>query len=128
MRFVNDQRGVVVSWIVKLTIFLAVFCTVLFDAGAITTNYFGLQSTADDIALAMATIKESGDTFNQRVLEEEAAKLAEEADAKLISAELSFDGVIHIRLKRKATTLIVANLRPIRSWGRATVSGTASTN
>lgn len=117
-----------VSWIVKLAIFLAVFCTILFDAGSITTNYFGLQSTADDIAAAMATLKDSGDPFNSRILEEEAAKLAEGADAKLISAELAADGVIHIRLKRNATTLIVENLRPIRSWGKATASGTASTN
>lgn len=128
MRVVNDQRGVVVSWLVKLTIFLAVFCTILFDAGSITTNYFGLQSTADEIAAAMSTLKGSGDTFNHRILEEEAAKLAEGADAKLVSAELAADGVIHIRLKRKATTIIVGNFRPIRSWGKATASGTASTN
>jgi hypothetical protein len=124
----RDERGVVVSWIIKLLLGLAVFGAILFDAGSITTNYFGLQTTADEIAATMSTIERSGEAFNQRILEEGAAALAEEANAKLVSAEIDSQGIIRIRLKRKAGTLIVGNVGPIKSWGRATAGGQASTD
>ena len=128
MSRIKDERGIVVSWIVKLLLGLAVFGAMLFDAGSITTNYFGLQTTADEIAATMSTLERSGEAFNQRILEENAAALAREANAKLVSAELDSQGVIHIRLRRRARTLIVSNIGAIKDWGRATAAGKASTD
>ena len=125
----RDERGVVISWLVKLLLGLAVFGVILFDAGSIIVNFFGLDSAADEIAVAVSTSVRSGEIApNDRSSLETATKeLAKEAKAKLVSVNVDQDGVLHVRLKRTAKTLIVGRIGPIKKWAKATADGRAGT-
>ena len=122
----RDERGLLVSWLVKLVLGLAVAGVVLFDAGAIAVNAFTLSSTAGDIANALATsVQQSGSTsINENELEVQAKALANDVDAKLVSVEVDTTArVVRVTLRRKAGTLIVSHVGAIEKWGRATADG-----
>lgn len=122
----RDERGIIVSWLVKLAVGLAIVGVVLFDAGAIAVNAFTLSSTADDIANALATsVQQSGTaSVNQNQLEDQAQELADDAGAKLVSVTVDTNArIVKVRLRRRADTLIVRRVDPISSWGRSTADG-----
>lgn len=123
---VRDERGVLVSWLVKLLIGLAIAGVVLFDAGSIVVNDFTLSSSASDIANTLATsIQQSGSaTIDESSLQIEGRALAKDANAKLVSITVDRTArVVKVRLRRKAKTLIVSHIGPIEKWGRATADG-----
>jgi hypothetical protein len=122
----RDERGILVSWLVKLLLGLAIAGLVLFDAGAIAVNTFTLSSSANDIANALATsIQQSGSARpNEAALQDEGKELADEAGATLVSVSIDTQArVVKVRLRRRADTLIVSHVGPIEDWGRATADG-----
>ena len=124
----RDERGILVSWIVKLLIGLAVAAVVLFDAGSIAVNAFTLSSSATDIANALATtIQQSGSASpNEAQIENEARDLADDAGAKLVSVTIDKTSrTVKVELRRKADTLIVSRVGAIEKWARATAEGTS---
>lgn len=125
---VHDERGILVSWIVKLLLGLAVAAVILFDAGSIAVNAFTLSSSATDIANALATtIQQSGSaTINQSQIEGEARDLADDAGAKLVSVTIDKSArTLQVTLRRKADTLIVSRVGAIEKWARATAEGSS---
>ncbi len=127
MGIVGDQRGIIVGWLVKIVVALAVFAVIAYDAGSILVNYFNLDSKAEEIAVDLSTEIASGTQFPAQTLEGRARAAAQASGARLIRAELDEDGVLHIELRRRAKTLVVERLSPIRDWARATVDATAGT-
>jgi hypothetical protein len=122
MRF-QDERGGIVKWLISLVI----LGVVLFDAGSIVFNIFSIDAAADDIAVEVSTVGNLDAVANQNALKAEAARLAEEKNAKLVKFTVGTDGVIRLTLKRKANTLLVGRIDAISDWARATGEGTAST-
>src|SRR5215211_6811860 len=98
MGVLRNERGVIVDWFAKTILVLALFGVVLFDAGSLAINYFGLANTADDIAVALSTDVTGGAADTQQQVEEQAARLAQEAGARLVKAELDPEGQIYIKL------------------------------
>jgi hypothetical protein len=124
----TDERGVVVSWLVRLVLGLAVAGLVLFEVGAIAVNTFTLSSTANDIAIALSTsAAQSGAAGpDENQLQSEGEELAKAADAKLVSIEIdTSERVVHVTLRRRADTLLVQRFSAIKDWGRATADGQA---
>ncbi len=123
----RDERGVVISWLVKLLVAFAVAGVVLFDAGAIVVNSFTLSSTATDIANALATsAQQAGAAPNENQLEIEGRQLADDAGAKLVDVTVdSASHVIEVTLRRKARTLIVGRVDAIAKWARATADASS---
>jgi hypothetical protein len=124
----TDERGIVVAWLVRLVLGLAVAGLVLFEVGAIAVNTFTLSSTANDIAIALSTsAAQSGAAGpNEGQLQNEGEELAREAGAKLVSIEIDRnERVVVVTLRRKADTLLVQRFSAIRGWGRATAEGQA---
>ena len=124
----RDERGILVSWIVKLLLGLAVAAVILFDAGSIAVNAFTLSSSATDIANALATtIQQSGSaTPNQSQIQNEARDLADDAGAKLVSVTINTTArTVDVQLRRKADTLIVSRVGPIKKWAGATAEGSS---
>lgn len=113
----------IVGWLVKLIVGLALAAVVVFDGGSILVNFFTLDSTANDIANAVATDMASGTNPTSKALEDKAETLAEEANAKLLEFEISGDDVVHVKLRRKASTLVVGKIDWIDHWARATADG-----
>ena len=128
-RLHRDERGVIASWFARIAITTAVVGVILFDAGSIAVNFFGLDATADDIAVKVSnTAKGMADGANATTLEGEARALAKEADARLVEFEYSdVDNRITLTIKRKANTLIVSRISAIEDWGKATAESQAAT-
>jgi hypothetical protein len=134
----RDERGLITSWLVKIVIGMAVVALILFDGGSIAVNYFGLSSTAGDIAVSIATTLEQQPDLNRFTGEcgkngsgpvwcAQAAQLAAASDAKLVSASIDQTGVVHIKIKRVAHTLIVSHIGPISHWAKAVADGQSGT-
>src|SRR5918992_938714 len=101
----RNERGVIVNWLVKILLVCAIPGIVIFDAGSIATNFFGLDGVADDTALAVATSIQSGEiTPNPRLLEQTAREVAHPAGARVAEVTVDLEGVVHVTLKRDADT------------------------
>ena len=129
MRNLRDERGVVVNWLVKIVVVLAIVGVAIFDAGSIAVNFFGLDSAADEIAVILSTEIGSGSLSqsNSPQLLARAEELASERDARLKEVTFGTNGVVHVSLKRKAKTLVVGRIGPIKDWTRATAEGQSGT-
>jgi hypothetical protein len=120
----SDERGILVSWLVKLLLGLAIAGVILFEAGAIAVNTFTLSSTANDIAIALSTSVQQSGNPNLGQIQTQAKELAKEADAKLVDVELdTTERIVRVTLRRRADTLIVQHFAAIAGWGKATAEG-----
>jgi len=132
-RSIRDERGVVTGWFVRILLGLAVAGVVLFDAAALVINYFGLDSTADDMAIALTTEFDnvgtrpmvncdvrapSGPPFCQ-----EAHRLAQENSATLLEASIDQEAIVSIRLRRTADTVLVKRVGFLKKYGVARAQG-----
>lgn len=124
----GNERGVILNWLVKIILVLAIVGVVLYDVGAVVVNYVGLDSTADDIAIAIST-EVGGGATDQTQLEADAKALAHEAGARLIAVIIDPQAnTVSVKLKRTAKTLIVRRVEPLEDWGRATSTGRSGTD
>lgn len=137
----RNQRGVVFNWLLKLLLALAVGGVILFDAGSIAVNFFGLDSAADSVANRISTdiaggtipesdlrvIKQCPKTPRLNDLCTALQREARKEDARLVRTTVDQRGTLKIRLKRTADTLIVGKIGFIEGWADATVEGSAST-
>ena len=106
----------VAGWLFRVVLSFAVVGVLLFDTGAIAVNYLTLESTADDIANALETELES--VTNRSALREHAQVLAEEARARLLKAEVDPQGVLRLRVRRPAKTLLAHRVDALKKWTR----------
>lgn len=113
----------IVGWLVKLVVGLALAAVVVFDGGSILVNFFTLDSTAKDIANAVSTDLATGTSVNARVLEDKAEALAEDANARLLEFSVDNEKNVYVKLRRKASTLVVGKIDWIDHWARATAEG-----
>ncbi|MFN2388635.1 MAG: hypothetical protein ABR575_03375 [Actinomycetota bacterium] len=116
----RDERGVITSWLLKIVIGLAIFSVVIYDAGSIAVNFFGVDSAAEEIAVEISTDIASGVQLTSVQIEDRARELARERKARLLEATLDPEGVLVIKLRRRADTLIVGRISAVRHWARAT--------
>ena len=124
-----NEHGVIADWLLKLIAGIAIVGVIMFDAGSVLVNFFTLDSTAEDIAtsitLSLAN-KEIGAT--PREVELKAKELAKEAQVRLVKAEIDTEGVLHVKLRRTASTVVVSRIGPIEDWAKATADADASTS
>lgn len=137
----KDERGIIVNWLVKFVIALAIGGVILFDAGSIAVNFFGLNSAAEEVANRVSTdiasgsipesdlrlIKQCVKSPTVNLLCESINEEAKKEDARLAKTSVDQKGNLKIRLKRTADTLIVGKISFIEDWADATVEGSAST-
>lgn len=134
---VRDERGIVADWLVKILLGIAIFGVIAYDAGSIAVNYFTLDSSADEVAIAVSISVGSAGAARNYTPDEiyrlaQAEVEAEDggvADARVLRAGtgISPEGIVRVRLTRMADTLIVKRIGPIKKWARATVDGQAGT-
>ncbi len=132
----RDEHGIVADWLVKILLGIAIFGVIAYDAGSIAVNYFSLDSSADEVAVAVSLSVASGPARNYTP--DEIYRLAQAqveaedggvADARVLreGTGISPEGIVHVRLTRVADTLIVKRIGPAKKWARATVDGQAGT-
>lgn len=135
MNIHRDERGVILNWIAKLAIILAVVGTLLFDMATVAVNFFGLDSAADEVAIELATELQAGamnqtaTTCSRRTQPGEhgfcqrAAQLAKNNGARLMRAEFTTDQTVRIVLRREAKTIFVGKVGFLQRYGVATAAG-----
>ena len=135
MNINQDERGVILSWFLKVGLFLAVAGVLLFDVGSIVVNNFSLDSSADDVAIAVSLIVDQG--IPAQYTDAEVFELARTAVAdhgltgvRVIrkGTEVDDAGVVHIQLRRRTNTLVTKYIPPLKRFTVATVKGQAGTN
>ncbi len=133
----RDERGIVVSWLVRIAVGLAIFGVVLFDAGAITVNFFSVNDTAGEVAVSVATEIAAGQSVvpnlqcNRRSSYpacQTVYEVAREKGVKIVSAHFDQQRVFHVEVRSTAETLIVGRIGAIEDWATATASADAETN
>ncbi|HEV2757169.1 MAG TPA: hypothetical protein VG318_15495 [Actinomycetota bacterium] len=131
-----DERGVVVTWLLRVLVVIAIIGAVLFDVGAIGVNFFTLDGTADEVAVEVSTLVSTGTAPvpNLQCLKRSNVpacaavyNVAREHGVKVVTATFDQEGVFHIELRRTANTLIVSRIGPIEDWATATASASAGT-
>ena len=118
----RDERGIIIDWLGKILLVLAILGTIAYEAGAIAVNYFGLDSKANEIALEIATDLQGGvlSESNSEAIETATRALAKEAGAKVIAYHYDRENHrFHVTLKRSASTLIVSRLDATKDWAVA---------
>ena len=133
----RDERGIVISWLVRILAGLAIAGVVLFDAGSIVLNVFAVNDTAQDVAVDVATeLIAGGDAIpnlqcerrSSHLLCRQAYRIARENGVKIVSARFDQQSVFHVEVRKTATTLIVGRIDAISDWAEATASADADTN
>ncbi|MFN2526313.1 MAG: hypothetical protein ABR505_08625 [Actinomycetota bacterium] len=135
MKILKDERGIVADWLIKMVIFVGILVVVIFDGGSIAVNIFGLDSAADEIANVVSTRVTEGtadpNRFTDQQIYELAAGTIEEfgyGGAKLVRKGTGIEpgGLITIKLKRTAKTIVVGRVGFMKDWAKATAEGTAT--
>jgi hypothetical protein len=134
----RDERGVVTGWVVRLVVGLAVAGVILFDAAALVINYFGLDSAADDMAVALSTdvadlpstpvVTCNVETPTPPEFCLQAHQLAQDNDATLLVASIDAEGLVTVKMRRTAETVLVKRLGFLKKYGVARAEGTAGTS
>jgi len=125
----SDERGVVLDWFLKLAVVGGMLAVILFDFGAIAVNTVGLESTVDELAHSLS-VSVADDTLNavdNAALVEAARPTAQLAGARVVKVTVDIEGRVHIRIRRRADTLLVARIGPLHHWAVATADGSALT-
>lgn len=132
----SDESGIILSWFLRVGLFLAVIGIVGFDVGSIIVNNLSLSSSAEDVAIAVSISVEDRGTTNlpdftiftmaKEVVADEANGVA---GAKVLQNGTHIDdtGVVHVRLRRRADTLFTHLIGPLKKRTIAIVDGQAGT-
>jgi uncharacterized protein with PhoU and TrkA domain len=120
----------ITGWLVRMVVIFAAVAVLLFDAGSIAVNFFTLDSKADEIAVSLGTsiTNREINPSNAREVTTSAQEIAEAAGAKLVKAELSKDGTVHVRIRRTADTIVIGRFKQLRDWVRATADARAGSS
>ena len=126
----GESGDVLISWLMKLVIGFALVGILIFDGGTLAVNFFGLDSSADTIAqqLARDVADHTIDATRPDELEQRGKELAHKANARLRKAIIDDQGVVHVRLTREATTLVLSHIGALDKYNKATADATASTS
>ncbi|MBW3594116.1 MAG: hypothetical protein KY391_00950 [Actinobacteria bacterium] len=139
MKWADDQSGVVLSWLFRVILFLAVVGVILFEVGSIVVNKVTLASSAEEAAASVSiTISEQnvgGRIFPDSQIYDLAVTYIEDdangvSDARVLrrGTEIDDQGIVHVRLRRRANTLVTHLIAPLEKHTLATETGQAGTN
>ncbi len=131
-----DESGIIISWLVRVVLFLAVIGVVGFDLGSIVVNNVTLSSSAEEVAIevSLSVTEGRGGFFPDTRIYEMAVVVVEDESEGVEGARvvrkgttLDEDGNVHIRLKRPAETLVMDLIGPLEKYTVATGNGQAGT-
>ena len=137
MKRTSDESGIIIGWFLRVGVFLAVIAVVGFDIGSIVVNNVTLSSSAEEVAIAVSLTVSEGTATNVpdtqiydmavSVVQDEAEGVA---DARVVrkGTEIDDAGNVHIRLRRRADTLVTRFIGPLKKYTVATGNGQAGTN
>ena len=130
----RDESGILLNWLLKLVAILAVLGVIAFDVGSIVVNTVTLDGSARDVAIAVSIdVDQSASNFftDQQIFDMAVAQVNHETEgisgAKVLrnGTGIDEDGVIHVRLRRKAKTLVTGLIGPLEKFAVGKADGSA---
>jgi Flp pilus assembly protein TadG len=113
----RDERGIIVNFLVKTLAVFALLGLVAYDLGQVVVAQVKAQDSAQAAAQAAAdTFFMTKNVEKARTAAEDAAT-AEDAACRITSFQINTDGSVTVSIERRANTLIVARVPPLRRFG-----------
>ena len=124
MRCAEDRGDIVLGWLTKLTVVLALVGLVSFDAISLGVGRLRAEDSA--AAAARAAVGAWRDTRDvQRAYEAALAQTRPEESIAPTSFSVAPDGAVTLTLQHTVTTLVVEKVGPLRSWATSSATTTA---
>jgi hypothetical protein len=118
----GDRGDIVLGWLTKVVVTLALLGLVAFDAISIGWTKVSLTDQAQTASIqASTTWLHTKDV--QKAYDAAVASATEDNPLNQVDANdftVDSDGTVHLRLHRDAATLLVSRIGPIRGWGQIT--------
>ena len=115
---VSDRGGIVLGWLTKLTVFLAIAGILLFDAISVGSTKATL---ADQAALSARSASEMWQQSKdvRKSFAEAQREAAEQNPSNVVLSKgfrIDSDGTVHVVLRREASTLVLYRWSKTRAW------------
>jgi archaellin len=127
-RRLHDERGLVGKSLVVLMLLVALVGVAAVEAGSIIFTTLSLQSTADQVAADAARTYNTSHSFQAAELAAKQSLQQHDPDAKLVHQGITIDprtGDVTVKLKKKASTLIVSRIDALKHFAVVTATSTA---
>ncbi len=121
-----DRGDIVLGWLTKLTVVLAVVGLIGFDLIALGVNRMQAEDRAGTAARAAVSSYSSSKNV-QQAYDAAVGTLDDEVTDRIDpgSFTVDSDGGVTLTLERETTTFLVEKIGPIRDWATATATRTA---
>lgn len=121
----RDGGDIVLGWLVKITLTLAVVAVCLFDAISVAVAHVRATDDATEAATAASEIWQRSGSRDLQGAYEAAFRLAGGRDEQVptTSFRIDPDGTVHLRLLARAPTLLIHRVPPIARLGHVAVVG-----
>jgi hypothetical protein len=115
---VNQRGDIVLGWLVKLIVSLAIVGVVAFEGGAVVVAHVGADSAANDASgEAAISYSHRHDLDAAKEAAEESARMS---GARVVGFVIAADGkAVIVTVEKKAHTIILQRLGATRSWSTA---------
>lgn len=121
----RDSGSIVVGWLVKIALVLAIFGVAAFDTISVGVARLNGSDDASTAASAAAAEWKTTHNLNETVLAAQGA--ISNLDEQILPQSLTVDsdGTVHLLLRREATTLLMHKIGPLRKYTVVIVKGAA---
>lgn len=123
----GDRGDIVLGWLTRITVVLALLGVLGFDLISLGTGRLRAEDDAQGAARAAVTSFKA-DSDLQRAYEAALAHVVSDGSVGSTIAPESFsvtpDGAVTLTLKHTAATLVVEKIAPLRSWATASATVT----
>jgi len=115
---VNQRGDIVLGWLIKLIVSLALVGLVAFEAGAVVVARVGVDSAANEAAGEAAL--EYSHSHDEQAAEAAASEQAETSGAIVVAFEVdAAHNVVILTLEKKARTVFLHRIGATKSWSVA---------
>jgi hypothetical protein len=125
----RDQGDVILSWLSRIVVVLAITAIIGFDALSIAVAHVSATDDANTAAVAAsAAWRNDKGALTPTLLAAQASASQHDETVLPSSLTVESDGTVHLRLQRDATTLVVRHIGPISSWAVVIVKGSGKSD
>lgn len=121
-----DSGGIVVGWLVKLVVVLAVFGVLGIDGAAVLVAHVNGTDDANNAAAAAEQAWQNNHNYASAVQAAEDA--VTNTSESLVSHSLVIDdsGTVHLKLRREITTTVLRHIGPLKKYTVVVIDGEAT--
>ncbi len=122
----DDAGDIVLSWLTKTVVVIAVFGIVLFDSIALAVGRMNTTDAAGEVALAGSEAWHAHPDVQGAYNAAETAAEARGGEVLTDGFAVDSDGTVHLRLRRQVTTLVMHRIGPLAKYTWIVEAGQAN--